>query len=171
MKDKKTIKNILIGLVIAIIALVAYSIFSSKTGTKKITQNSGLSSKLDSQTLGQIKESDTTVMNSKILKILGSIQNIELKDDIFANPVFRKLKDKNFVVTLPARIGRENPFLPIGYDSLSQENVSEKNNIINTFISTENGNASFFDTQNSIDTDNTGNNENGLTQDNQTHSN
>jgi hypothetical protein len=32
--------------------------------------------------------------------------------------VFRKLKDKSFVITRPSRVGRKNPFLPIGYDGI-----------------------------------------------------
>lgn len=116
MKNKQTIKKVLIGLVIAIAILVAYSMFNG--GSKDSISSGGLSSLIGSSSTGQIDETETMVANAEILKILGSIEHIELHDDIFTNPIFRKLKDTNFAIPRPSRIGRKNPFLPIGFDTL-----------------------------------------------------
>ncbi len=127
MNDKKTIKKILIGLLVAIALLVVYSFLVPKDG-EQANRGAGLSSLLDSSSLGQIQETDTKVANAEILKILGNIQHIELNDDIFSNPVFRKLKDSHFAIPKPLVIGRANPFLPIGYDiilNVQNENQEE----------------------------------------------
>ena len=120
MKNKKTIKNILIGLVVAVALLVGYSIISGDTGSSGGGSTS-LSSLIGSGSFGQIQESNTDLANVEILRILGSIQNINLDDDIFSNPVFRELEDSRFTIPKPVRIGRPNPFLPIGFDSLTIE--------------------------------------------------
>lgn len=116
MKNKQTIKKVLIGLVIAIAILVAYSMFNG--GSKDSISSGGLSSLIGSSSTGQIDETETMVANAEILKILGSIEHIELHDDIFTNPIFRKLKDTNFAIPRPSRVGRKNPFLSIGFDTL-----------------------------------------------------
>ena len=127
MNNKKTIKNILIGLGVAIALLVAYSVFFPKEGSLDAKQV-GLSSILGDSGLGQIEETDTMLVNADILKILGSIENIELQDDIFTNPVFRKLKDTHFAIPRPAQIGRPNPFIPIGFDTIVNLNENQKTN-------------------------------------------
>ncbi len=66
----------------------------------------------------------------EILRILGSIQNISLEDDIFQNPVFRELVESGFVIPRPVRIGRPNPFLPIGFDSVTIQTNSSTEIII-----------------------------------------
>ncbi len=125
MNDKKTIKKILLGLLVAIALLVGYSFFSQKDNTQSL---GGLSSLLNSSALGQIQETDVKLANAEILKILGSIQNIELKDDIFTSPIFKKLKDSNFIIPKPVRIGRVNPFLPIGFDVINNEDIVIQDN-------------------------------------------
>lgn len=119
MKNKKTIQNILIGLVIAIVLLVVYAIFIAPQSATSTSSSSGLSSLAGASPFGKVKETDATLANAEILKILGSIQNIELRDDIFTNPVFKTLKDTQFSVPKPTKIGRPNPFLPIGFDTLT----------------------------------------------------
>lgn len=150
MNNKKTIKNILIGLGVAIALLVAYSFISSNEGPLN-SQQIGLSSVLGDSGIGQIEETDTMLVNADILKILGSIENIELRDDIFTNPVFRKLKDTHFAIPRPARIGRPNPFLPIGFDAVISANQEEttqtENQVNNPFndIDENEGTGNFFD--------------------------
>lgn len=144
MNNKKTIKNILIGLGIAIALLAVYSIFFSKKGPLDPKQV-GLSSIIGNSGIGQIQETDTTLANADILKILGSIQNIELRDDIFANPVFRKLKDTNYAIPRPSQIGRPNPFLPIGFDTVLDVNEQQVNDNPFDNIDENTAKGNFFD--------------------------
>ena len=115
MKNKKTIKNIILGLVIAICGLIIFAVVNGNSDEEGST--SSLSSLIGSGSFGEIKESNTDLANAEILRILGSIQNITLDDDIFNNPVFRELEDSRFTIPKPVRICRPNPFLPIGFDT------------------------------------------------------
>lgn len=121
MKNKKTIKNIIIGLVVAILLLGVYAVITSGAENQGGSSgSSSLTSLIGSGNLGQVQESNTDLANAEILRILGSIQNIDLDDDIFNNPVFRELEDSRFTIPKPVLIGRPNPFLPIGFDALVQ---------------------------------------------------
>lgn len=136
MNSKKTIKKILIILVVAVVILAGYAFFTTQAGSN----NSSLSSLINSGNTGQIKETNVALANTEILKILGSIKNIELQDDIFSNPVFKQLQDTQFTIPKPTQIGRTNPFLPIGYDTFSQtssqvaEETIDPNNIFNSLV-------------------------------------
>lgn len=124
MNSKKTIKKILIALAVVIALLVVYSLFAQNQGAAGQKSNSSLSSLVGGSALGQVRETDVTLANAEILKILGSIKDIQLDDDIFSNPVFTKLKDNRFIIPKPVRIGRPNPFLPLGFDFNQQAKVS-----------------------------------------------
>ncbi len=131
MKNKKTIQKIFIGLVIAVVLLVAYAVLN---GNSVDRNNSTLSSSIKSGSLGQIQETDTALANAEILRILGAIKDINLEDDIFTNPVFKELVDSRFSIPRPLRIGRPNPFFPIGFDSIAESNqasVEESSNNLN----------------------------------------
>lgn len=121
MNSKKTIKKVLLVLLIAVVALVAYSFVAQKTNESQ--GNSSLSSLIGGSNVGQIKEQKSVLANAEILRILGSIQNISLDDDIFSNPVFFQLQDNNFRISSPNQVGRPNPFLPIGFDALFDSNI------------------------------------------------
>lgn len=138
MKNKQTIKNIVIGLVVAILLLGAYAAITSES--ENSTGTSSLSSLIGSGNFGEVKESNTDLANAEILRILGSIQNINLDDDIFKNPVFRELEDSRFTIPKPVIIGRPNPFLPIGFDSLAQGNTSNDQNFESGEVEVANGN-------------------------------
>jgi hypothetical protein len=147
MNNKKTIQKILIGLGIAIVILIAYS-FIAQNPNNTNRQSSLLSSIGDSG-MGQIEKTDAQLVNADILKILGSIENIEIKDDIFSNPVFRKLKDTHFSIPRPVKIGRDNPFLPIGFDIIAEAGTTIANPFSNSnpfadSNSNEETNNSFF---------------------------
>ena len=155
MKDKKTVKKILIALVVAILLLGIYSLFNK--GKSSIGKDDALVSKNNTGLSGQIKEDDTTVVNAKIIKVLGSISDIHLDDDIFSNPVFRTLKDKGFRVPRPVRVGKRNPFLPLGYEKLlaqqemlngsESQGTQERSNLISQFnADIQNKNNQFFGT-------------------------
>lgn len=124
MKDKKVIKKIIIGLLVVIVLMGLYSVFvPSKDDTQS---GSSLTSLLNSSVLGQVQETDIALANGEILRVLGSIENINLDDDIFSNPVFRLLKDSRFSIANPARIGRENPFLPSGFDAIAAAQANQQ---------------------------------------------
>jgi hypothetical protein len=120
MKNKGTIKKILVALVIAIALLGVYAVITGSDETTGGT--SSLSSLVSQGNLGQVQETDTALANAEILRILGSIETISLDDDIFTNPVFKELEDSRFTIPNPTRIGRPNPFLPIGFDSFAGTN-------------------------------------------------
>lgn len=145
MKNKKTIKKIIIGLVVAILLVGVYAVITSTNEEGGISMSS-LSSLTGSGTLGQVQESDSALANAEILRILGSIENINLNDDIFSNPIFQALEDSRFVIPKPVRIGRPNPFLPIGFDAIanlpSEPNFIEENS---TNFFTEGGDTTTFD--------------------------
>lgn len=115
MKSKKTIKKILIFLVVAIALLALYSLIAPSQENPA----GSLTSLLGSSGVGQLQENKSVLANAEILRILGSIQNIQLDDSIFDNPVFFALEDNNFRISTPTNPGRQNPFLPIGYDAIS----------------------------------------------------
>lgn len=136
MKDKKVIKKIIIILLIAIVLLGLYSVFvPSRDDTQG---NSSLTSLLNSSVLGQVEETDIALANGEILRVLGNIQNITLDDDIFSNPVFDLLQDSRFSIPNPARIGRENPFLPSGFDAIAEAQRAQQDAAQNG-ISTQSG--------------------------------
>lgn len=115
MNNKGTIKKIIIGLGVAVVLLVIYSMMNGQSQTGG---SSSLSSVIGGGTLGQVRESNSALANAEILRILGNIQTINLNDDIFSNPVFRSLHDSRFTIPRPTQIGRPNPFLPIGFDTM-----------------------------------------------------
>lgn len=121
MNSKKTIQKILIGLLIAIALLVAYSIINQGEDGVEVSTSS-LTSVFTENT--EVNDAEVQLANQEILRILGSIQNIELNDDIFSNPVFRDLRDTRFTIPNPIDIGRSNPFLPIGFDQESFEELT-----------------------------------------------
>lgn len=113
MNSKKTIQRILIILFIAVVILVGYSIVNQGEGNQEFSASSLRSAFEGGQ---EVDDSGVQLVNSEILEVLGSIQNIQLDDDIFSNPVFRDLRDTRFTIPRPIQIGRPNPFLPIGFD-------------------------------------------------------
>lgn len=153
MNSKKTIKKILLALLFAIILLAGYAFFTNQGGVQGSVNTSTLSSLIGSGTTGQVPETDVSLANTEILKILGSIKNIELRDDIFTNPIFKELKDAQFSIPKPTKVGRTNPFLPIGFDRLSGsesgvvggENQGLFDSFINANQPTQAENQNFFD--------------------------
>jgi hypothetical protein len=142
MKDKKIIKKIIIGLLVAIVLLFLYSLFvPAKDDTN---QNTTLKSLLNASVLGQVQETDVALANGEILRVLTNIETISLDDDIFSNPIFGLLQDSRFSIPNPARIGRENPFLPTGFDAIAQSQSS-----LNTTPATTVATGFFTDTNSS----------------------
>ena len=126
-------------MVVAVVLIGVYAAITSTQGTSESGQAGSFSSLTGSNGLGKVKETDTSLANAEILRILGSIENINLNDDIFANPVFQSLEDSRFVIPKPVRIGRPNPFLPIGFDAVLASQTSEEDPFL------DGGENSFFD--------------------------
>jgi len=117
-KKNKNVTYILVGLVIAIVILIVYAMFAPSQQT--VDQN-GLQSVVDGaragSRIGDLDSNQAQLANSQILSVLSNIKNIQLEDDIFANPVFRDLRDSQLSIPDPVQIGRPNPFIPYGFDS------------------------------------------------------
>lgn len=126
MKSKKTIQNILITLFVGVALLVGYSLLNQGEGNR--TSVSSLTSAFTSTS--SVNDTQVQLANSEILRILGSIQNIKLDDDIFSNPVFRDLRDTRFTIPKPLQIGRPNPFLPIGFDDVTIQTVVQEPEVV-----------------------------------------
>lgn len=126
MKKKSPIKNIFIGFFVVLVLLIAYAAMNTEEGVEGGT--STLTSLLSANSLGEIQDTDTALANAEILRILGSIKDIQLEADIFDNPLFRELEDGQFIIPNPRTIGRPNPFLPIGFNSFSTPSQSTINN-------------------------------------------
>lgn len=123
MNSKKTIQKILIGLLIAVALLVGYSVITDENQQGASLSTDSLTSAFTQSS--EVNDVDVELQNQEILRILGSIQSIELRDDIFSNPVFRDLRDTQFTIPNPINIGRSNPFLPIGFDQVAIDSFNE----------------------------------------------
>jgi len=130
MSSKKTIQNILIGLLVAVALLVGYSLINEEAG-EDVSAGQLLS--IFEET-GSVDDGEIQLANQEILRILSNIQNIELKEDIFKNPVFRDLRDTRFTIPRPTIIGRPNPFLPIGFDDVSIQEVQDIEPVVEEII-------------------------------------
>lgn len=117
MKGKGGIQKIMMLLGLAIVGLVVYSIFVAPSGDQN--GSSGLTSTIKTGAFGKVQESDVSLANAEILRVLGNIEDIELGDDIFTNPVFAQLREGGKPIPKPRRIGRPNPFKAIGFESIS----------------------------------------------------
>ena len=119
MNNKSTIKKILIFLLVGVALLVGYSFINE--GESGASSLESLTSVIQGTT--NVNEKEVELANSEILRVLGSIQNIQLDDDIFSNAVFRDLRDTRFTIPQPLQIGRPNPFLPIGFDNVTIQTI------------------------------------------------
>ena len=124
MNNKKTIQKIIIVLLISIALFAGYSYFTQNSEGPSTGGLSSIGSAFSNSPV--VDDSDVQLANTEILRILGSIQNITLNDDIFSNPVFRDLRDTRFTIPRPLQIGRSNPFLPIGFDDVTIQLIQEE---------------------------------------------
>ncbi len=109
----KTVKKIVIGLLIAFVIFNVYRLVTPKN-TSPSTQKNGLAA---------VGTAETTVKKESIEKLLAlllSVNNINLSNAIFTKPEFQSLKDfslREDQQNLVLDFGRKNPFLPIGDES------------------------------------------------------
>ena len=123
---KKIVRQIAIALLVTVLLLVLYDVFVGRNSQLKesglVSVKKGL--KQDDSSFGE----DADMVNERILKIIGSVKDITLNDDIFSDPAFYQLKDNNFVIPRPSRIGRSNPFSAIGSEELGVGGLGEPDN-------------------------------------------
>lgn len=108
---KKSLRNLLIFLGIAVLLGVVYFVFfKGGNGTSQTT--STLSSTARTTASTPLNASNTNTTGTTLLALLGRVSGLTLNDDIFANPSFQTLQDIS--ITLPAVEvrGRRNPFAP-----------------------------------------------------------
>jgi len=130
-KKGSTIKKIAITFVILLVALLAYSFFSgAELGSAGAGKQTSLSSLIGETSFsGQSQINEATLANDDILRILGGVESISLQDDIFSDIAFQSLRDSRFEIPDPRRIGRDNPFLPIGYDLIFSDTLVNEDGI------------------------------------------
>ncbi len=144
--NKKKVKQIFIAFGVAVLILILYAIFSGGF-SQPIQNNDSLVSVRGKQIQGgQIDEGDMEIINERILRILRGVKDIELNGDIFSNPVFKQLRDTRFTLPRPVRLGRPNPFAPIGFESVRE---AQQNSSVGEEDTQDVSHTTFFDGSNS----------------------
>ncbi len=109
----KSIKNIIISVVIVAILVASYIFF-----IKKAPEQASLISSSGSILPGA--NSTTTspqgVQTQDFLSVLLNVKSIKLDDAIFSKPAFLALHDSSILLVPDQSAGRPNPFAPIGTD-------------------------------------------------------
>lgn len=119
----KTIKNILIFIIILVIIGVAYFMFFGKTkNVPAATSNSALQTSAGTAPTNSVINpnpltgAEATRISQEFVNQLINLQAIKLKDDIFSSLAFQSLQDFSIVLVQPGNEGRPNPFAPFGAD-------------------------------------------------------
>ena len=62
---------------------------------------------------GSPEAADARVVSDRIVSLLGQINQIEIKNDLFKSAIYNSLVD--YTITIPEEnVGRANPFAPVG---------------------------------------------------------
>ena len=95
-------KNIILFIILFVLAFFVYTFFFKSSGTEALLTK-------DVPILAQ-----DNVKGKDLLRVLLSLKNIKLDEEIFSSKLFISLQD--FTITLPdtGTPGRNNPFAPIG---------------------------------------------------------
>lgn len=119
----KTVKNIIMFVVIVAVIAVVYFIFFGKKSpaTNAPTGGSSLQTSAGAPVTGIVQTNPTTsVEASKIgqefINQLLNLQSIKLDDEVFSSLSFQSLEDFTIVLVQPGNEGRPNPFAPFGSD-------------------------------------------------------
>jgi Na+/melibiose symporter-like transporter len=94
-----SIKKIILPLIIIIIGFVAYSIFFKKDESTSLLKKEVATS--------------SDVLGADIIRAINQISSLELRRDVFNDPIFKTLVDRSEEIK-PEPVGRQNPFAPIG---------------------------------------------------------
>lgn len=121
----KTIKNIIIFVLILAIIGVAYFMFFGKTSkVPATTSNSALQTSTGTTPVNSVvnptplSEAEANKISQEFVNQLLNLQAIKLNDDIFSSLAFQSLQDFSIVLVQPGNEGRPNPFAPFGSDEL-----------------------------------------------------
>ena len=107
----KTIKNIIIYVILAAVLTLVYLYFIKKSPNQEILISSVAT------TLPETKTNDqTSKLTKDFLSILLNVKNIKLDDSIFLSPAFSNLRDSSISLVQDQIEGRLNPFAPLGSD-------------------------------------------------------
>ncbi len=109
----KTVKKIVIGLLVAFVLYNLYRVFAPKKHTETVTTN-GISN------VASVETSEKKESIERLLALLLSVNTIKLSSTIFSTPEFQSLQDFSLSdeqQNLVLDFGRKNPFLPIGDES------------------------------------------------------
>jgi hypothetical protein len=109
---KKSLRNLLIFLGIAVLLMVGYFVFFQNKGVSTNQTTSTLSSTARTSATAPLAASGSAT-GSQLLALLGRVSTLTLNDDIFANPAFAMLQDISIVLPQVDAQGRRNPFAPI----------------------------------------------------------
>lgn len=102
-------RNIIIVLVILVVGILVYGMFFS-SGLEYRTEFGDMFSSLESSDDGEI---DGTTLNSNVLAVLRSVENIDLENTVFNKTAFSSLVDKSITLPEISAVGRENIFAPL----------------------------------------------------------
>lgn len=121
----KTLKKILIFVVIIGVLIILAIIFLGKKGDPEL-QNTGV--------LQTTSQSADKSPSSNFLQSLSQVKSIELDTTIFENKIYQRLNDYTIPIILndDRLIGRSNPFAPVGVDIIfNQPDSSGSQNVQN----------------------------------------
>jgi hypothetical protein len=135
----KSIKNIIIFVVIVIILGVGYFMFFGKTSAPVSNTNSSLQTSAGVAPVNSVvstnslTSAEATKISQEFVNQLLNLQAIKLNDDIFSSLAFQSLQDFSIVLVQPGNEGRPNPFAPFGTDGLDPSNsISTDSAVITT---------------------------------------
>lgn len=106
--QKPSTKNTIIFFAIFVLAFLVYTFFFTGGGEP-------LSLETEKPLLAQ-----SNVKGKDLLKVLLSLKNIKLDEEIFSSGLFINLEDFTIVLPDVGISGRKNPFAPLGKESSAQ---------------------------------------------------
>jgi hypothetical protein len=114
---KTSIKNIIMIVVGVGALLLLYVLFVKPDGGEQAGSPSLASSTTGNSPIqAQTNQASSTSAGDSLLRILNSLEGLELNDSIFFNPAFQELTDISIPLVKEGNAGRRNPFAPIGND-------------------------------------------------------
>jgi hypothetical protein len=126
---KKLIKGVIIIIVVvAVIALALSLMKSKKEDSSALQSTTGATAGVLPGTQGE--NSEALTVSDQFLRLLLSMQNIELDQSIFVDPAFTSLEDFSVNIIPRNNEGRVNPFAPVGRDTASTSVSPQAGNVV-----------------------------------------
>lgn len=98
--------------------LLLYVLFVKPDGDQSSSSSLASSTTGNSPIQAQTNQATSTGTGDSLLRILNSLEGLELNDSIFFNPAFQELTDISIPLVKEGNAGRRNPFAPIGKDPI-----------------------------------------------------